>query len=95
MAFLVGAMMITISSENSLLLWAQNRNHVNNIVQNIGDKSYDFFMKDLFLEFFNNLKNSFNNPNNIKISFCKEWQKVNNIFYCIKGHIIITINARI
>lgn len=73
--FLVGGfkMLKTIHGDFSLLLWKQNRNNTN-ILQPIGDTTYDAFIKHLIRDFFEDLKKSFETGN--KYSFCKEWQKV-------------------
>ena len=65
--------MKTLTGDNSLLLWKQNRNNTN-ILQPIGDTTYDEFVKHLIYDFFKDLRKSFEKGN--KYSFCKEWQKV-------------------
>lgn len=66
-------MLKTIHGDKSLLLWKQNRNGAN-ILQPVGDTSYDDFIKENIYMFFKELRKSFEKNN--KYSFCAEWVKL-------------------
>ena len=74
-------MLKTIHGQYSLLLWKQNRNGVN-ILQPIGNTSYDDFIKGNVRDFFYDLKVAFSGDQK-KHSFCKEWEKLWLVWWSI------------